>query len=147
MAAPEVRVREHKRRTESKSQYVHRTPYRGADRLSLKIAELRAALDKRVGDYGSKKGVPINEAEYQRMEDTSRLDSMEHSAFQDTQAWAHASGIISYDEAQVIYQSLGEVGDEANGGWASHTDLATKIIVQQITMELLGIKIRMKGSI
>jgi len=147
MRGPEVRVREHKRRTEGSPEYVRREPYRGADRLSPKIAELREALDKRVGAYGSKKGVPISEAEYQRMEDASRLDFTEHAAYQDTQAWAHASGIISYEEAQLIYQALGEVGDEANGGWAPHTDLATKVIVTQIVSELLGIKIRMKGSI
>ena len=111
------------------------------------IAELREALDKRVGAYGSKKGVPISEAEYQRMENATRLDFTEHAAYQDTQSWAYSSGLISIDEAQTIYMALGEVGDETNGGWAPHTDLATKIIVTKITQEVLGIKIRMKGTI
>ena len=61
---------------------------------------------------------------------------------QNTQAWAHASGIISIEDANIIYRSLGEAWSPANGGWARGTDLATKVMVQKITGELLGMKLR-----
>jgi len=53
----------------------------------------------------------------------------EHFAYQNAQARAHVSGKLSTDEAQIIYIALGEVGSQDNGGWASGTDLATKVVV------------------
>jgi hypothetical protein len=142
----EVRVRPHIRHTDGKpSAYTRRTPP-DRDLLTSRIADLREGLDKRVGVYGAAKGVPISPLVYRTLEDNSRIDFAEHAVFQDTQAWAHASGIISYTEAQIVYQALGEIGNQQNGGWAMGTDLATKLVVQQFIQELLGMKIQMQGG-
>ena len=148
MSPLEVRVQKHQRRIDgTPSVYARRSPPpKDRDLLSQRIADLREALDKRVGAYGAAKGVPISPLVYRALEENSRIDFTEHAAFQDTQAWAHASGIISYTEAQIVYNALGEVGDEWNGGWDVGTDLATKLVVQQLMMELLGMKIRMRGG-
>jgi len=138
-----IRVRQYTRRQpQAQSKYLRRTlPDPDRDILSSRITELQDALDKRVGAYGDKKGVPITEEQIRAMEDRSKISQEEHDAFQDTQAWAHASGFISTAEASVIYRSLGEVGSAGNGGWARGTSLGTKIIVQKILGELLGMKI------
>jgi hypothetical protein len=62
----------------------------------------------------------------------------EHFEYQQQQAQAHAAGRITTDEAQVAYIALGEIGSAKNGGWASGTDLAHKIVVTQMIGELLG---------
>ena len=69
----------------------------------------------------------------------------EHFSFQETQAWAHVSEILDTDEAQIVYVSLGEVGDPANGGWASETDTATKVVVTMLMGQLLKMKIARHG--
>jgi hypothetical protein len=66
------------------------------------------------------------------------VDFSEHFAYQETQARAHAEGVLSTDEAQVVYVALGEVGSPANGGWASGTDTATKVAVTLLMGELLA---------
>src|SRR3990167_10291033 len=106
-----VHVRSYPRRVKASSRYVRRTPP-DSDRniLAPRIAELHEALEKRVGAYGAMKGVPLSETQIRNVEKTSEITREEHDAFQDTQAWAHASGIISTSEAQVIYMALGEMG-------------------------------------
>ena len=69
----------------------------------------------------------------------------EHFSFQETQAWAHVSGIIDTDEAHIVYVSLGEVGDPGNGGWASETDTPTKVVVTLLMGQLLRMKIARFG--
>lgn len=66
------------------------------------------------------------------------VEPFEHAAFQNAQAHALAAGNLTFDEAMVIYRALGEVGSSRNGGWASGTDLATKVIVTQVMGELLA---------
>lgn len=65
----------------------------------------------------------------------------EHFAFQQTQAEAHASGILTPEEAQIVYIALGEVGSDSNGGWAEGTSTATKYVVSKLISELLGRKL------
>ncbi len=69
----------------------------------------------------------------------------EHFSFQETQAWAHVSQILTTDEAQIVYVSLGEVGDPGNGGWASETDTPTKVVVTMLMGQLLKMKIARHG--
>jgi len=53
----------------------------------------------------------------------------EHFAYQNAQSRAHVSGKLSTDDAQIIYASLGEVGDPDNGGWATDADTGVKVAV------------------
>lgn len=85
---------------------------------------------------------PIDPDAFDRIEPTLDVDFAEHAAYQDTQAWAHVSGILTTEEAQTIYVALGEVGSTKNGGWAAGTDLATKVVVTNVMRELLDAKIR-----
>lgn len=76
--------------------------------------------------------------------DVTKLDAElavsfeEHFAFQNAQARAHAAGILTPEEASVIYRALGEVGSTANGGWAKGTDLALKVTVTTVMGQLVG---------
>jgi hypothetical protein len=61
----------------------------------------------------------------------------EHFAYQEAQARAHASGLLTTDEAMIVYRALGEVGSASNGGWAADTDLPTKVSVTLLMGELV----------
>ena len=73
-----------------------------------------------------------------RLEEVNAVSSFEHAQYQNQQARAHAMGRLTTAEAQVVYMALGEVGNSENGGWATDTDLATKLVVTKIIGELLG---------
>ena len=71
------------------------------------------------------------------LEDTLSVDFEEHFEFQQLQARYHAMELLSPEAAQIVYVALGEVGSDSNGGWASKTDLPTKVVVTQLMAELL----------
>lgn len=71
------------------------------------------------------------------MDKSLALNFEEHFEYQQTQAYAHASGDLTTEEAQIIYVSLGEVGSVENGGWAAETDTATKYAVTTLMGKLL----------
>jgi hypothetical protein len=75
------------------------------------------------------------------LEASMAVDFADHFAYQEEQARAHASGLLSVDEAQIVYAALGEVGSDANGGWSVSTDLATKGTVTKLIGELLSRRI------
>ena len=77
------------------------------------------------------------------LDSTLAVDFEEHFKFQELQAFFHVSGVLTPEAAQIVYNSLGEVGSSENGGWAVNTDLATKVIVTQLMGELLKMKIAM----
>jgi len=77
----------------------------------------------------------------ERLEKGNVLDSFEHAQYQNQQARAHATGRLTTEEAQVLYIALGEVGNPSNGGWATGTDLATKLVVTMVIGELLGARV------
>jgi len=108
--------------------------------LAPRIDARRNALKNKVG-IGSKAGTPLTDADIERAEAATHIDSAEHNAYQNVQAWGHASGYISEAEAQVIYIALGDVGSQANGGWRAGTDLATKLVVIQVITELFKIRL------
>lgn len=66
----------------------------------------------------------------------------EHFAYQEQQARAHAMGLLSADEAMIVYTALGEVSSEKNGGWAADTDLPTKVSVTLLVGELLARRVK-----
>jgi hypothetical protein len=66
----------------------------------------------------------------------------EHFAFQNAQARAHASGIISTEVAQIIYNALGEVMSTSNGGWQPNVSTARKQSITQLMSELIQIERR-----
>lgn len=70
----------------------------------------------------------------------------EHAAMQNAQASAHALGLISTEDAQIIYLALGEV--PGPDGWAAGTDIATKVVVTQAMQQVIGLLIakRRAGS-
>jgi hypothetical protein len=81
------------------------------------------------------------------LEDGMAVDFQEHFQYQEQQARAHAMGKISTEDAQVIYNALGEVGSSSNGGWAADTDLATKVVVTQAIGQLLGMTLGKRSAL
>jgi hypothetical protein len=95
------------------------------NRLAAHIEEVRVKCDA------------LPEAKRQALDETLAVSFEEHFRFQETQARAHAGGKLSTDEAMIVYRALGELGSDANGGWANGTDLATKVSVTLLMGELL----------
>jgi hypothetical protein len=54
------------------------------------------------------------------------LDFQEHFDMQRLQSTAHVMGLLSADEALVMYAALGELGSADNGYWAAGVDTPTK---------------------
>jgi len=97
----------------------------GPNRVSRAIDVSREAISK------------LNADTQAALDATLAVEFDEHFAYQQAQARAHVEGLLSTDEAQVVYVALGEVGSPSNGGWAEGTDTATKAVVTQLIGELL----------
>lgn len=67
----------------------------------------------------------------------------EHAAMQNAQARAHALGLISTADAQTIYIALGEV--PGPDGWATGTDIATKVVVTQAMAQVIAMLRQVRG--
>jgi hypothetical protein len=98
----------------------------GPNRVSRAIDVAREAVSK------------LNAVAASELDTTLALDFDEHFAYQQAQARAHAEGVLTTDEAQIVYVALGEVGSPSNGGWATGTDTATKAVVTQLIGQLLA---------
>jgi len=107
-----------------------------ANRVEAYAARIRAAIASGQKPDGSG---PIGDVS--KLNETLALDFSEHFAYQNAQAEAHASGILTTDEAMSVYVALGEVGSASNGGWAKGTDLALKVTVTNLIGQLLGAKV------
>ena|SRR3990167_4017003 len=79
----------------------------------------------------------LDEEKRKQLDVNCAIDFQEHFAYQNAQARAHAMGLLTPEEAQIIYLALGEIGSEANGGWAQGTDTTTKVVVTRLIGELL----------
>lgn len=107
------------------------------NRVTAQAAKVRSVIAA-----GGKNGALDTPAKVAAFEAAQAIDFSEHVAFQNTQSKAFACGILTLDEAQTVYASLGEVGSQDNGGWADGTDLATKVTVTKLMGELLGAAVR-----
>jgi hypothetical protein len=83
-------------------------------------------------------GRTLDGGSLEEFEDSLAVDFDEHFAMQELQARSHASGLITTEEAQIIYASLGNVLHSTNGGWAPDVDLATKVTVTNVISELIN---------
>jgi hypothetical protein len=81
-------------------------------------------------------GTPIT-GDLQELERSLALTPVEVVAYQNAQARAHVTGVLTTDEAQTIYVAIGEGGD-----WSDRADLATKIVVTQVIGELIRAGVR-----
>lgn len=83
----------------------------------------------------------LTEAEVQKLDAEMDVSFEEFFAFQQAQAYAHVSGKITTEEAQIVYAALGEVGSADNGGWAEGTNTATKVAVTKVVSELIAARV------
>jgi hypothetical protein len=83
-------------------------------RLSRAVEVTRLSLEK------------LSDEQRARTDAALAIDFEEHFAMQRLQSSAFACELLSADEAMIFYIALGEVGSDANGGWAADTDTATK---------------------
>jgi hypothetical protein len=79
-------------------------------------------------------GVPV-----ESLHESNALSFQEFVDFQSLQSRAHASGKITTAEASTVYASLG--GEVYRGDWPEGTSLATKVAINQLMAELLGVKL------
>lgn len=80
-----------------------------------------------------------DEEKIKRLTAASTLSSQEFFAYQQQQSQAHASGILTLDEAQMVYRVLGgEFQRNTKDGWPKDTKLAMKIVVTQFMGQLIG---------
>lgn len=96
--------------------------------------------DNRIGkaiDATRAKLEELNAVARDELDAAMAVDFEEHFAYQELQARSHLEGTLTTDEATIVYVALGEVGSPSNGGWASGTDLATKVVVTRLMAELL----------
>jgi hypothetical protein len=105
------------------------------NRVLQYIEKVRAALAS--GQKADGSG-PIDPASLPDLERTLAIEPFEHVAFQNAQAYAHAQGLLTVDEAMTVYTALGEYGSIENGGWAAGTDLATKVTITNLMGELIA---------
>jgi hypothetical protein len=99
----------------------------GSNRITSSIEEIRSRMSALDEDAAAK------------LDANMAIDFEEHFHYQELQARSHAAGKLSTDEALVIYRALGEVGSDANGGWASGVDTATKVACTLVISELMGL--------
>lgn len=104
------------------------------DRITPAIAKMRAtiATGQKLDGTG-----PIDPDSLARLDRSLDNGPAEWVAYQNAQARAHATGILSTAEAQVVYMALG--GESPGpGGWAADADLATKVVITQVLSEIVG---------
>ena len=70
------------------------------------------------------------------LEKGTEINSEDHAFYQGVQSRARASELLTLDEALTIYSALDEVFRPANGGWASGVDLALKVSITKVVLEL-----------
>jgi hypothetical protein len=105
----------------------------GETTLARAIGHIRDCLARRVRfDTGAPLPATFDAATFEKGLDNTFA---EHAAYQSTQSHAHAMGTLTTAEAHIIYAALGEDPDET--GWASGTDLATKIAVTEVLGHLI----------
>jgi len=75
------------------------------------------------------------------LDDNLAITFEEHFTFQNMQVQAHVAGILTADEAQLVYIALGEVGSIDNGGWSAGTSTVMKVVVTKLMHELLDRKL------
>ena len=104
-----------------------------AERLSNMIATAREKVGK------------LSVSELADLDNGMAVEFDEHYEYQQLQARFHATGMLTPEAAQIVYIALGECGSVNNGGWATNTDTATKVIVTQLMHELLQLSLKQRG--
>jgi hypothetical protein len=96
------------------------------NRIAAAIAAYQAKID----------GGTIPQDKLDKLNTDLNMEFDEHFAGQNAQAEAHAGGKLTLEEAQTVYQALGQSADHFN-----KQPLATKIVVTQLVQELLSAKL------
>ena len=76
-----------------------------------------------------------------KLDEDMAVDFSDHFAYQEAQARAHVEGLLSPEEATIVYSSLGEIMSDENGGWTKGTDTATKVTVTKLIGELISARV------
>lgn len=101
---------------------------------------IEASIVQHTDRIASLKGVGLDGTPLSEVEAKITLAFEDFVTYQNEQARAHASGIISADEAMTVYRLLGgeSHGDDVNGGWPKGVTLAQKMVVTNLMGELMG---------
>lgn len=104
----------------------------GMNRIQDAINQLATRID-------SMDGVGLTGRPLSEMNTDLAFD--EFVAFQDIKSTAQASGLLTVDEALTIYAALGGEAYSGGDGWPDGTGIATKVIVNQVCAEMMGITV------
>ena len=104
-----------------------------AEKLTRMIGTVRDKIDA------------LDVAERTKLDDAMAVEFDEHYEYQQLQARFHVTGMLTPEAAQIVYNALGETGSVNNGGWATNTDTATKVVVTQLMSELLSLSLKERG--
>ncbi len=106
------------------------------DRITPAIERQRAAI---LAGVRVDTGEPIDPAALAPLEKGLENSLTEVFAYQNLKSRAQLAGIISVEEAIVIYNALGRETPSASG-WAADADLATKVVVTSVLGSLAGVR-------
>jgi len=105
--------------------------------VANRIADLIGQYEARIEKLG---GVGLDGRPLETMHEEMKLSMAEFVQFQNLQAGAHAQGLITTEEAQTVYISLG--GESFHPDWPEGTSLGTKTAITQFMMELIERRIK-----
>ena len=78
------------------------------------------------------------QAELESMHDTAALEEEERSTMLRLNERCRSLGVVDDETCDLIFKAIGESYPH-NGGWADGTDLATKITITKLAVELLSL--------
>lgn len=107
--------------------------------MTNRITGLIERYEERIEKLG---GVGLDGRPTDSLHDEMRLTMSEFVKYQELQASAHASELITTDEAMTVYRALG--GESFNPDWPKGTSLGTKVAITQLMGELVSMRIKAK---
>ena len=108
--------------------------------MTNRVADLIGRYEIRIEKLGGEDGIGLDGRPVAKLHDDMALTWNEFRQFQNLQAESHAQGLLSIDEASIIYHALG--GESFSPNWAPGTSVATKTAITQIMGELIQRRIK-----
>jgi hypothetical protein len=108
----------------------------GTNRISEHAARCREVIAA-----GGKDGALDTPEKLAAFDASQSLELWESAKYRDMNAHAFARGLLTLDEANLIYNALGREGfPSGNGGWSKGTDTAMKVTITSLMGQLMGVK-------
>jgi hypothetical protein len=100
--------------------------------MANRVTEAAAKYQRRIDSLN---GETLTGGSMDDAEKDLDLTPHEHFAYQEAQARAHASGMLTLPEARTVYAALGE-----GSNWRTGTSLAMKVAITLLMLDLMAAK-------